>query len=152
MSSPEPPLSTLALALFGGHGNDILIGGFGDDLFRYALGDGTDTIDAGGGSDTLDITGTSGNDTLNVLFNGTVLTGFENGTLAGVENVTADLDGGTDTLSYAGTTAAMAADLGAGTASGFSSLAGIENVIGGDGNDTLTDACRHRQHADGRSG
>jgi Ca2+-binding RTX toxin-like protein len=69
-----------------------------------------------------------------------VLTGFEGGTVVGVESVTADLLAGTDRLSYAGTTADVSVDLTAGTASGFTSIAGIENVTGGSGSDTLTGA------------
>ena len=46
--------------------------------------------------------------------------------------------GGTDTLTYAGTTADVTVNLATGTASGFASIAGIENVTGGSGNDTLT--------------
>ena len=49
-----------------------------------------------------------------------------------------DLGAGTDTLSYAGTTAAVSVDLTAHTASGIASLFGVENVTGGSGNDTLT--------------
>jgi Ca2+-binding RTX toxin-like protein len=54
--------------------------------------------------------------------------------------VSADLLAGTDTLSYAGTTAASAVtvNLATGTASGFTTIAGIENVTGGQGNDLLT--------------
>jgi Ca2+-binding RTX toxin-like protein len=52
--------------------------------------------------------------------------------------VTADLLGGTDALSYAGTTADVTVDFAAGTASGFTMVARIENVTGGNGNDTMT--------------
>ena len=41
--------------------------------------------------DTLNIIGTAGNNTLDVVFNGTALTSFEGGTVTGVERVTADL-------------------------------------------------------------
>jgi Ca2+-binding RTX toxin-like protein len=57
--------------------------------------------------------------------------------LTNVEHVTADLLGGADTLSYAGTTANVTVDLVGHTASGFASLLGVENVTGGTGNDTL---------------
>ena len=52
--------------------------------------------------------------------------------------MTADLLGGVDTLSYGATTANVTVDLGASTASGFTSIANIENVTGGLGADTLT--------------
>jgi Ca2+-binding RTX toxin-like protein len=45
---------------------------------------------------------------------------------------------GTDTLTYAGSLASVTVNLLTGTASGFSSIANIENVTGGTGNDTLT--------------
>jgi hypothetical protein len=54
-------------------------------------------VNGGAGVDTLHITGLTGNDTLNVTFNGTALIAFENGTLTDVEVVTADLLDGTDT-------------------------------------------------------
>ena len=44
---------------------------------------------------------------------------------------------GTDTLTYAGTTTDVVVDLSTGAASGLASIAGIENVTGGSGNDTL---------------
>src|SRR5262249_30596997 len=92
--------------------------------------------------DTLTITGTDGNDTLNVVYNGTALTTVAGGTVTNVEAVTADLlgqlVGGSDTLNYAGTTANVTVNLATGTASDFTSIANIESVTGGSGNDTLT--------------
>ena len=126
--------------LVGGAGNDIISGGLGNDTVTYTLGDGSDTVDGGAGTDTLSIIGTAGADTLDVLFNGAVLSAFEGGTVTGVESITADLLGGVDRLSYAGTTADVTVDLAAGTASGFASIAGIENVTGGSGADTLIGA------------
>jgi Ca2+-binding RTX toxin-like protein len=121
----------------GGTGADRLFGDIGDDHFIYTIGDGVDTIDGGAGFDTLHIFGTAGGNTLDVIFNGTALTQFEGGTLTGVEAVIADLLGGADRLSYAGTTSGVSVDLAAGTASGFTSIAGIENVTGGSGADTF---------------
>jgi Ca2+-binding RTX toxin-like protein len=124
--------------LNGGAAADTINSGAGNDTIVYTIGDGADAVDGGADNDTLLITGTLGNDTLDVLFNGTALTNFENGTIINVENVGANLLDGTDTLSYAGTTAAVTANLAAGTASGFTSIAGIENVTGGTGADSLT--------------
>src|SRR5262249_23254998 len=106
--------------------------------FLYTIGDGADTIDGGDDLDTLTITGTTGADTLNVVYNGTALTSVAGGTVTNVEAVTANLLGGTDTLNYGATTAAVTVNLAGGTASGFAAIAAIENVTGGSGNDTLT--------------
>ena len=124
--------------LTGGTGSDIVNGGAGDDTFTFNFGDGADTVDGGAGNDTLNILGTAGNNTLDVIFDGTAITQFEGGAVTSVEAVNASLQGGTDTLSYAGTTANVSVNLAAGSASGFASIAGIENVTGGSGNDTLT--------------
>ena len=123
----------------GGTGTDIINAGAGDDLINYTMGDGVDTIIGDVGADTLKIVGTAGADTLDVIYNGSVLTGIEGGTLSGVETVTADLLGGSDTLSYGtGTTAGVNVNLTTHTASGFASITGIENVTGGSGADALT--------------
>ena len=128
--------------LIGGTGNDLLNGGTGNDTFTYTMGDGADTVDGGTGFDTLNITGTTGNDTLDVVYTGTALTTVEGGTVTGVEAVTANLldqlVGGSDVLTYAGTSANVTVNLAGGSASGFASIAAIENVTGGSGNDTLT--------------
>ena len=42
-----------------------------------------------------------------------------------------------DTLDYSGSTVSIAVDLGLGSASGFTSVAGVENVIGGSGADSI---------------
>ena len=123
--------------LTGGTGNDTLNGDDGNDVFSYTFGDGADAVNGGAGLDTLNIVGTTANNTLDVVFNGTALTTLEGGTVANVETVTADLLSGVDTLTYAGTTSAVAVNLATGTASGFASIANIENVTGGSGNDTL---------------
>lgn len=126
--------------LTGGTGNDTLNGDSGNDIFRFTFGDGTDAVNGGADTDTLNILGTTANDTLDVIFNGSALTRFEGGTVTNVESVVADLLGGTDTLTYAGTTSAVSVNLVTRTASGFGSIAiaNIENVTGGSGNDTLT--------------
>ena len=122
-----------------GAGNDIVSGGAGNDAFNYTMGDGADTVNGGIGSDTLNVVGTAAADTLDVIFDGTAITNFEGGTVTGVKSFTANLGAGTDTLTFAGTTAAITVDLTAGTASGFTSLVGVENAVGGSGSDTLID-------------
>ncbi len=122
----------------GGTGNDTLNGGDGNDTFTDTLGDGADTVNGGAGTDTLNIIGTAAAETLTVVFNGTALTSVAGGTVTGVEAVTANLAGGTDTLNYGATTAAVTVNLTSGSASGFATIANIENVTGGAGNDTLT--------------
>jgi Ca2+-binding RTX toxin-like protein len=124
--------------IYGGSGTDTIVGGAGDDIIHYVVGDGADSVDGGADADTLNILGTSGNNVLDVVFNGSVITAVAGGSVVNVETITADLLGGTDTLSFgAATTVGVAIDLGAGTASGFTSITGIENVTGGSGNDTL---------------
>jgi Ca2+-binding RTX toxin-like protein len=132
--------------LTGGTGDDTINGGAGADTIRYAIGDGIDTVDGGTGIvDRLIISAAAGDQVLDVLYDGISLTDFGSigldlalGTVTGVEQVTANLGGGVDTLDYAGSTAAVTINLGAGTASGFTSIAGIEEISGGAGNDSLT--------------
>jgi Ca2+-binding RTX toxin-like protein len=126
--------------LIGGAGADTINAGDGDDTIQYTVNDGADIIDGGAGTDTLAILGTSVNNTLNVNFNGTTLIAIDSiASRVNVENVTADLLGGaTDVLNYAGASTAVTVNLTTGAASGFTSIAGIENVNGGGGNDTFT--------------
>jgi len=127
--------------LAGGADDDTISGGTGDDTILYTIGDGTDTIDGGSDSDTLAITGTAGDDTLNVTVDGSGhITLVEGMSPTGIETYTADLLGEAtagDTIDYSATTASVAVDLGAGTATGFASVAGVENATGGSGGDTL---------------
>jgi Ca2+-binding RTX toxin-like protein len=128
--------------LTGGLGRDIINGGAGDDVINYTIGDGADTVNGGADNDTLNITGTAGANTLDVAFNGALITLFDGSSVTNVENFTANLLGGIDTLSYAPaggvvTTANLNVNLAAETASGFASIFGIENVVGGSGNDTI---------------
>jgi hypothetical protein len=128
-----------ANVLTGNGGNNTLNGLGGDDIITYVIGDGADAVDGGANVDTLNISAAAGDQVLDVFYNGTSLTNFEDGTVTGVEQVTADLGAGTaDVLDYFGSTAAVTVNLGAGTASGFTSITGIEEVAGGAGNDTLT--------------
>jgi Ca2+-binding RTX toxin-like protein len=122
----------------GGKSNDTLLGEAGDDMFIFTIGDGTDSVDGGIDLDTLSIFGTASNNTLDVIFDGVGITAFEGGALTGVEAVIADLLDGADRLNYDGTTADIEVDLSTGAASGFASIANIENVTGGSGNDIFT--------------
>ena len=100
--------------LTGGAGNDSLSGGLGNDIL-YG-GDGNDVVDAGDGNDL--IVGGDG---------------------AGDDSYTGGA--GTDTVKYTSANVAIRVDLANGTASGTDigsdTLAQIENVIGGKGNDVL---------------
>ena len=125
--------------LTGGLGNDTINGGAGNDLIQYTVGDGVDTINGGADTDTLAVSGTGGNDTIHVAVNGSgVITSIEGMSPTNVENVTVNGAGGVDTLDYTGTTSAVTVNLGTPSATGFTSVAGIENVTGGSGNDSLT--------------
>ncbi|PWB58500.1 MAG: hypothetical protein C3F17_18490, partial [Bradyrhizobiaceae bacterium] len=123
----------------GGNGNDLLFGNGGDDTFQYTVDShGADLVDGGDGVDTLQLTSGGSGQTLDVVVAGGVITQFEGGRVVNVELFTADLGTGSDTLSYDGTTEGVTVDLAAGSATGFTSIANIENVTGGAGNDTLT--------------
>ena len=76
-----------------------------------------------------------------MVYNGTSITsiGATVVSLLNVENVTANLLGGTDVLDYgAATTADLVVNLATNSASGFSSISNVENVMTGAGNDTLS--------------
>ena len=125
--------------LNGGGGSDTLNGDAGNDTINYTTGEGTDTVNGGADSDTLAIVGTNAANTLTVVYNGTVITSVDGGSVTSFEAVTADLLGsGNDTVSYAGSAAGVNVNLGTATASGFLSLLNTENATGGSGNDTLT--------------
>jgi VCBS repeat-containing protein len=119
----------------GGGGNDYLIGGSGNDTFNYGINDGNDVVDGGAGTDTLVITGSS-NDILYAYLSAGVITQVNGTTLSNIEHITVDLGSDTDRLEYV-TSDAVTVNLANGTATGFSSITNIENVTGGDGNDTL---------------
>jgi Ca2+-binding RTX toxin-like protein len=124
--------------LNGGAGNDTILGGDGNDTILYNLGNGADTVDGGADTDTLVINGAAGGQSLSVVFDGTRLTTVAGGAISNVELVTLNMQGGTDTLSYSTTTANVTVNLATGTGSGFVSIANVENVIGGSGNDVFT--------------
>ena len=129
--------------LTGGTGADNVDGGAGDDTLIYHEGDGVDTLTGGDGTDTLSYLGTSGDDHLSVAYDGNAITGIEDGTVAGIENVNAEMfdsasetDG--DTLDYGATsTNGVNVNLLTGSASGFSYIRNIENVIGTAAADTI---------------
>ncbi len=113
--------------MFGEDGADTLFGEAGND--RIFAGSGNDHVDAGSGDDT--VMGGSGDD----LFIGAI--GDGNDIYFGED--------GNDTLDLSALTAAVEVNLGAGlrgsassAQSGADTLQGIENVITGSGDDTIT--------------
>jgi Ca2+-binding RTX toxin-like protein len=115
--------------LVGGEGNDRLDGAAGDDLLMGDQGDdvlfggaGNDyLLGGGGGSDRL--FGGDGDDRLDGDFG---------------PNVLLDGGAGSDTALYHLTSFAIAIDLAAGTITGGVVLVGIENAVGGYGDDRIT--------------
>lgn len=111
--------------IIGGTSNDVIVGGAGNDTIYGGAGD--DTLSGGDGNDTL--YGEAGNDT------------FLEGEAGGGTDV---FDGGDgiDTLSYAGREDAVTVTLDDNANDGETgendNAMSIENLIGGDGNDTLT--------------
>ena len=147
--------------LRGGGGDDTLVPGTlvdteidggtgGGDVVSYAELGSAVSVDLSSGSDPITnverVTGTAHNDTLvgdggvNVLSglggNDTLAGGGGNDTLLPGTGADPSLDGGTgtDLLSYQGMGSAVAVDL----SSGSDPVVGVENVTGGNGNDTLT--------------
>jgi Ca2+-binding RTX toxin-like protein len=153
----------LADVLLGGAGNDTLTGGTGNDTVRGGAGNdtinytvdshGADVVDGGADADTLVLTSGSGDQILNVTFNGTSITAFEGGTLTNVESVTANLGAGSgDVLLYESTPGGVTVNLALGTASGFAAIAGIENVRSNGGADVLTgDSLGNRLNGQGNN-
>ncbi len=129
----------------GGGGNDIINAGGENDIINFTIGDETDTVNGGAGNDLMNISGTAGADILRVLYTGGAtnrITNVNAGSVTGVEVVSLDLVGGIDTLSYnplnpPNTTVDVSVNLAAGTATGFASIAGVENATGGSGDDTF---------------
>ncbi|NJS13088.1 MAG: hypothetical protein HC789_23310, partial [Microcoleus sp. CSU_2_2] len=142
--------------LFGGEGNNSLLGGLGDDSLHDGIGnstlrggEGNDWIGSIGGNDLL--VGDAGDDTLfsNQTLVGankssTLLGGFGNDFLSGgTGNDTIDGGEGVDKFFYNiynGTTGPVVVNLttGIATGEGTDSLIGIEDIIAGSGNDSLT--------------
>jgi Ca2+-binding RTX toxin-like protein len=128
------------LEIDAGAGADTVLAGAGDDLVRGGVGD--DQLDGGDGDDALD--GGDGNDWLSggrgddFLFGGadadTLIGGEGNDVLNGGDGI--------DTVDYSAQLTDVTVDLAAGTAGGDGigrdALSGIENVVGGGGNDVLS--------------
>ncbi|ANP46460.1 beta strand repeat-containing protein [Candidatus Viadribacter manganicus] len=121
----------------GAGGADTLLGEAGNDTIVFMFGDGNDVIDGGADTDTASILGTTGNNGLNVTFDGVSITAFGSSTVANVETVNAELGAGADTLAYVGATTNLSVNLQTGAASGFGFISGVENVTGGSGADTF---------------
>jgi Ca2+-binding RTX toxin-like protein len=124
--------------LIGGLGVDTVNGGAGNDFFFYNLGDGNGVMDGGADTDSLQVNDGAAAGILNVTWNGSALTVVSGNSLTNIEGVNADLGGGIDWLVYAAGSAAVTVNLATASASGFGTVANIERVVGGNGNDTLT--------------
>jgi Ca2+-binding RTX toxin-like protein len=144
--------ATQSATLDGGVGNDVIVSGSGDDSLFGGTGndflnggEGNDTLDGGIGDDVLSDDG--GNDSIFGGVGNDELTHFDFGgaaadaTLDGGEgDDTLDGGAGNDWASYANAGGAVTVDLSAGTSSGADGsddLKGIENVLGGIGNDSI---------------
>jgi Ca2+-binding RTX toxin-like protein len=132
----------------GQQGNDIAFLGAGDDLFQWDPGDGSDVVEGQDGSDTLLFNGSAGNEAFALSANGgralfTRNLGNIVMDLAGLETVTLNALGGTDTLvvnDLAGTgVGTVAVDL-SGTLGGTTGDGLVDSVDtrGTGGNDTVT--------------
>lgn len=136
--------------IYGGRGNDAIFGGEGDDTLHGERG--SDDLDGGAGTDR--VLGETGNDAVN----GGPGEGDDADGGPGDDNVSGgpgDLDivhggvgndridggpGAHDIASYKGVGGAVSVNLGSGVVSGAEQerLNGIEDVLGGSGNDALT--------------
>jgi Ca2+-binding RTX toxin-like protein len=150
--------------LYGGRGNDTLFGEGGNDTLYGERG--SDDLDGGAGEDRL--FGATGNDELDggPGDHDQLVGGPGDDSLAGGEGdfdvLTGgpgndSIDGGAgahDIASYAGTGGAVSIDLEAGAVSGAESehLSGIEDAIGGSGDDTLTGSTASPNRLDGGPG
>ncbi|HSV82047.1 MAG TPA: hypothetical protein VLK85_22880, partial [Ramlibacter sp.] len=125
--------SAAANTLEGGGGADIINGGAGADMISG--GAGSDTLNGEAGADV--ITGGLDNDTVN---GGAAADTFVATLNDGDDSYTGDV--GIDTYDLSATAAGAVVNLVTGTASsadiGADTLATIENVIGSQGNDTIT--------------
>jgi len=123
--------NTLNNSLSGGNGNDALTGGAGNDTLTG--GAGNDSFSGDAGNDVL--TGNAGDDTYS----------FNTNSSLGADTLNEAVGGGTDAITFSGSTNDVAVNLAlTGNQTVNSNLtlnmtsAQVENVTGGDGNDTLT--------------
>ncbi len=141
----------------GGAGNDLLYGGSGQDTLSGSAGDdtiygdaGNDSLDGGigmdhlwGGGDDDTLSGGSGDDYLYGEAGNDILSGGDGADFlsggAGADSI--DGGAGSDTVSFAGSSAGVVASLATGTGSAGDAAGdtyvNVENLTGGDGNDTL---------------
>ena len=119
--------------IFGGSGNDQIFGGLGNDLLFGEAGD--DTVEGGEGNDTLSdgagkdtVRGGDGNDHIVLAID--------------TENDTYDGGSGTDTLDISSASQSLEVDLQSQEASGedigTNTVIGVERVIAGSGDDSLS--------------
>jgi Ca2+-binding RTX toxin-like protein len=150
--------------IYGGRGNDALFGEGGNDTLYGERG--SDDLDGGAGEDQL--FGATGNDELNggPGNHDTLFSGPGDDSLSGGEGDFDVLNGGPgndsidggpgahDIASYTGTGGAVTINLEAGTVTGAEGeqLSGIEDAIGGSGNDTLIGAAGTANRLDGGPG
>ncbi|MGQ0533245.1 MAG: beta strand repeat-containing protein, partial [Caulobacteraceae bacterium] len=125
-------------SIYGLSGADIVNGGNGDDTINYSFGEGVDSIDGGAGTDTIICQGNSGAETLEVAWDGLSFTFFKGGAVASIEQATVDMGLGGDWLRFTASSVGISINLTANTASGFLSIANVENAAGGGFNDTIT--------------
>ncbi|MDH3229386.1 MAG: LEPR-XLL domain-containing protein, partial [Alphaproteobacteria bacterium] len=130
-----------ANVIVGGAGDDVLAGGGGADSFEGGLG--SDILVAGDDANTWVITGVNAGTLNEATFVGieTLQGGAGDDTFVFMPggSITGAVrgGGGTNTLDYSNQIAAIAADLGLGTASLTGGAHDIQNVTGGAGDDTL---------------
>jgi Ca2+-binding RTX toxin-like protein len=122
-------------SLFGGEGDDVLIGD--DDNDSLEGGAGNDHLEGSQGTDTL--SGGAGNDTYR-------LTG------SGLDAIVEAADADSDTLDFSDWSTSVVVDLSLTTSQSvggmqftLSDIAGVENVLGGSGADTLKGNGRNNQ-------
>ncbi len=118
-------------AIVGGGANDTLSGGLGNDTLTG--GGGSDNLAGGGGNDTM--TGGSGADSVNGgVGNDRMVAAVGDG------NDAYNGGGGIDTYDLSATTAAASITATSASSSqiGSDTLAGIENIVGSQGNDTIS--------------
>src|SRR5690606_16340981 len=94
-----------------GAGNDLVMGGAGNDTLNYTWGQGIDAFDGGAGNDTYNVQGTAAANDLAVVYNGTSITSMLGFAVANVESINLNLQGGSDTLNYSTTSAAVTVNL-----------------------------------------